>query len=228
MRIAILTFDGFNEIDSFVASYMINRVDRPGWKAEITSPTPEVESGRGVRVRAQQPLEFANEADAVLVGSGLLTRRLAVDPSVLSRLSLDPRRQLVGSQCSGALILAKLGILGSMPACTDHGTRPLVEAAGIHVLNQPFFARGNVATAGGCLSSHYLATWVIWQLAGPAAAEEALSWVVPVGQESDWTSRAMRVVGEFIGEAATHESAIAERVRQEGSSPALSALPESS
>jgi len=228
MQIAVLTFDGFNEIDSFVASYMINRVARPGWKAEITCPSPEVESGRGVRVRAQQPLEFANEADAVLVGSGNLTRHLAVDRSILSRLSLDPRRQLVGSQCSGALILARLGILGSMPACTDHGTRPLVEAAGVRVLDQPFFASGNVATAGGCLSSHYLATWVIWQLAGRAAAEEALSWVVPVGQESDWSSRAMRVVGEFIGDAAARESTIAERVRSESPSPAASIFPESS
>ena len=77
MRIAILTFDGFNEIDSFVASYMINRVNRAGLKAEITSPTPVVESGRGVKVHAQQPLEFAREADAVLVGSGKLTARLA-------------------------------------------------------------------------------------------------------------------------------------------------------
>jgi hypothetical protein len=30
-------------------------------------------------------------------------------------------------------------------------------AAGVEVLNQPFFANGNVATAGGCLASHYLA-----------------------------------------------------------------------
>jgi hypothetical protein len=76
MRIAILTFDGFNEIDSFVASYMINRAAPPGWRAEITCASPVVESGRGVRVSAQQPLEFAREADAVVVGSGKLTARL--------------------------------------------------------------------------------------------------------------------------------------------------------
>jgi transcriptional regulator GlxA family with amidase domain len=198
MRIAILTFDGFNEIDSFVASYMINRVKRPGWKAEITCPDPVVESGRGVRVSAQQPLEFANEADAVLVGSGKLTARLAEDRATLSRLVLDPRRQLIGSQCSGALMLAKLGVLGNLPACSDRLTRPLVEAAGVRVLDQPFFASGNVATAGGCLSSHYLATWFIWRLAGRAEAEEALAYVAPVGEESDYVTRAMSIVGKFI------------------------------
>jgi hypothetical protein len=33
MRIAVLTFDGFNEIDSFVASNILNRVK--GWSAQI-------------------------------------------------------------------------------------------------------------------------------------------------------------------------------------------------
>ena len=37
MRIAVLTFDGFNEIDSFVASYVLNRVRRPDFKAAITA-----------------------------------------------------------------------------------------------------------------------------------------------------------------------------------------------
>ena len=200
MKIAVLTFDGFNEVDSFVAAYMINRVARPGWKAEITCPEPVVESGRGVRVSAQRPLEFASEADAVLVGSGRQTARLVEDRATMSRLALDPRRQLVGSQCSGALILAKLGLLGSFPACTDRGTRPLVEAAGVRVLEQPFFASGNVATAGGCLSSHYLAAWFIWRLAGRAEAEEALAYVAPVGEESDYVTRATSIVGEFMAE----------------------------
>jgi len=198
MKIAILTFNGFNEIDSFVAAYMINRVARPGWKAEITCPDPEVESGRGVRVSAQRPLEFTSEADAVLVGSGALTARLVEERATMSRLALDPRRQLIGSQCSGALILAKLGLLAASPACTDLGSRPLVEAAGVRVLEQPFFASGNVATAGGCLSSHYLATWFIWRLAGRAAAEEALAYVAPVGEESVYVPRAMSIVGKFI------------------------------
>ena len=202
MRIAILTFDGFNEIDSFVAAYMINRVGLPGWKAEITCPTPVVESARGVRVSAQQPLELVREADAVLVGSGRLTPRLVEDGALLSRLPLDPRRQLVGSQCSGALFLAKLGLLDALPACTDRLTRPFLEASGVRVLEQPFFARGNVATAGGCLSSQYLATWVLWRLAGRDAAEQALAYVAPVGEESEYISRALRAVGSFVDEPA--------------------------
>ena len=39
MQIAVLTFDGFNELDSFVASAILNRMRPKGWKAHITSPT---------------------------------------------------------------------------------------------------------------------------------------------------------------------------------------------
>ena len=80
MRIAVLTFEGFNELDSFVASAMLN-----------------------------------------------------------------------------------------LPACTDSATKPWVEEAGVRVLDQPFVAHGNVATAGGCLASHYLAAWVIARLGGWSA-----------------------------------------------------------
>ncbi len=36
MQIAVLTFDGFNELDSFIAAAILNRVKAKGWKAHIT------------------------------------------------------------------------------------------------------------------------------------------------------------------------------------------------
>src|SRR5215475_10021095 len=143
MHIAIVTFDGFNEIDSFVALNILNRMRARGWRAEIVCPSETVVSGNGVQVTAQRPLEAANDADVVLIGSGRLTPKFAADPATMTRLRLDPRRQLIGCQCSGALVLAGLGLLSGMPVCTDLQTRPLVQAQGIHVLGQSFFARGN-------------------------------------------------------------------------------------
>lgn len=57
-------------------------------------------------------------------------------------------------------------LLEDDPACTDLLTKPWVQEAGVEVLNQPFYADGNVATAGGCLSSQYLAAWVIARFGG--------------------------------------------------------------
>ena len=111
MRIAILTFDGYNELDSFIALGLLNRLGASGWKAEITSPAAQVTSMNGVTVTAQQPLEFANEADAVVFGSGIYTRAIAANSALLDRLQLDPLRQLIAGQCSGTLLMARLGLL---------------------------------------------------------------------------------------------------------------------
>ena len=198
MRIAILTFDGFNELDSFIALGLLNRLRADGWSAEITSPTAQVTSMNGVTVTAQQPLEFANEADAVLFGSGIYTRAIAENSALLDRLQLDPLRQLVGSQCSGALLMARLGLLGTMPACTDLTTKPFLVQAGVMVLDEPFHARGPIATAGGCMASVYLAAWLMVRKAGVEAARKALHYVAPVGEKDAYAEQVLSVVSPFI------------------------------
>ena len=198
MHIAILTFDGFNELDSLIALGILNRIKTPGWRVSIASPAARVRSMNGVVLDAQASLREAREADAVIVGSGLMTREVVGDAALMAQLDLDPARQLLGAQCSGTLVLAKLGLLDGVPACTDLTTRPWVEAAGVGVLNQPFVARGNVATAGGCLASQYLAAWVIARLVGVDEARSAIHYVAPVGEKDDYVARAMRNVTPFL------------------------------
>lgn len=191
MHIAILTFDGFNELDSFIALGILNRVKTPGWRVTLACPTATVTSMNGVTVHAMATLEEACEADVVLVGSGMKTRDIARDANLMARLRFDPARQLLGAQCSGTLLLAKLGLLGRMPACTDLLSKPWVQEAGVEVLNQPFHAEGNLATAGGCLASAYLAAWVIARMQGLEAARSALHYVAPVGEKAQYVDQAM-------------------------------------
>lgn len=198
MHIAILTFDGFNELDSLIALGILNRIKRPDWRVSIASPTATVRSMNGVVLQAQASLAEAIEADAVIVGSGMQTREVVNDAVLMSQLSFDPSRQLIGAQCSGTLILAKLGILGDLPACTDLTTKPWVQEANIAVLDQPFFAKGNIATAGGCLASQYLACWVIAHLESLEAAQQALHYVAPVGEKDEYISRMTRNVGPYL------------------------------
>lgn len=207
MRVAVVTFDGFNELDSFVAAHIINRVDLPGWRAEITAPSEIITSMNGVAVHAQQPLEFAARADAVIIGSGRNTRDVVTDEALMVRLQLNPRRQLIASQCSGALVLIRLGLLQGAPVCTDRKTQAWVEAEGYEVLGEPFSARGSVATAGGCLASHYLAAWLIWVGASRQAAVDALSYVLPYGEEEDYTRRALSHVEPFVSAAKSFKGA---------------------
>ncbi|MFF4197890.1 hypothetical protein [Nonomuraea sp. NPDC001831] len=199
MRVAVVTFDGFNELDSFIASALINRCWADGLEAFITTPTPVVTSMNGVPVTGQRPIEFVSEAEVVLIGSGVRTRDVVADDRLLAMLPLDPARQLIGSQCSGALVLARLGLLEHMPACTDRTSRPFVEACGVTVLDAPFHAEGNIATAGGCLASQYLATWVITRALGEDAARAVLDYVAPVGENDETVERGLRAVHEGSG-----------------------------
>ena len=173
MQIAVLTFDGFNELDSFIAAGILNRMKAKGWAAYITAPTERVTSMNGVTIERQRPLEFAAQADAVLIGSGIKTLEIAAAP-------------------------AMLGLIADVPACTDLTTKPWVIEAGVQVLDAPFFARGNVATAGGCLAANYLAAWLIARGAGWSDAAEALHYVAPVGEKDAWIARARDVVAPFL------------------------------
>ena len=198
MHIAILTFEGFNELDSLIALGILNRVKQPGWRVSIACPAPRVRSMNGVMLEAQASLAEASAADAVIVGSGIRTRQVVADAALMAQLQLDPSRQQLAAQCSGTLVLAKLGLLGGLAACTDLTTRPWVEEAGVAVLDQPFVARGNVATAGGCLASQYLAAWIIARLVGVDEARSAMHYVAPVGEKDEYVARAMRNITPYL------------------------------
>ena len=198
MHIAILTFEGFNELDSLISLGILNRIKRPGWRVSIACPSARVKSMNGVVIAAQATLEDASAADAVIVGSGMQTREIARNADLMSRLRLDPSRQLIAAQCSGTLVLAKLGLLDGVMACTDLTTRPWVEEVGIRVLDQPFFANGNVATAGGCLAAQYLAAWLIARVEGIEAARSALHYVAPVGEKDVYVARAIANISPYL------------------------------
>ena len=202
VHIAILTFEGYNELDSLIAFGVLNRIRNTHWRVSIASPNRRVRSRSDLVVESHVSLDEANAADAVIVGSGGRTRDVVTDQALMARFQLDPARQLIGGQCSGTLVLAKLGLLTGGPASTDSVTKPWVEEAGVEVLEQPFFAKGNVATAGGCLASAYLAAWIIARLNGVEAATSALHYVAPVGEKEDYVRRAMCNITPYLHQAA--------------------------
>jgi uncharacterized protein (DUF4415 family) len=67
MHIAILTFQGFNELDSIVALSILNRVKRADWRVTLCGPESPVTSMNGVNVNRQ--LRVAHAASAAAIGS---------------------------------------------------------------------------------------------------------------------------------------------------------------
>ena len=66
------------------------------------------------------------------------------------------------------------------------------------MLNQPFYADGNLASAGGCLSSQYLAAWVIARFEGVEAAKSAMHYVAPVGEKELYVERALANITPYL------------------------------
>ena len=110
MHIAILTFEGYNELDSLIALGVLNRVPNPDWRVSIASPTPRVRSMNGVVIESHISLDEASAADAVIVGSGRQTREVVADRELMAQLQARPvpataRRPMfrhVGSGQAGA------------------------------------------------------------------------------------------------------------------------------
>jgi transcriptional regulator GlxA family with amidase domain len=183
MDIAIVAYDDFTDLDVFLPWDVLNRVRRADWRVRILGDRPELRSAAGLRIPTHGPLEDAGAAAAVLFTSGPGARRLYRDESFLRRFRLDPSRQLVGSMCSGALILASLGVLTGKRATTYPTSRALLaEFDDVEIVEEAFVREGNVATAAGCLSGADLAGWVIGELGGAALRDDVLRSIQPVGR----------------------------------------------
>jgi transcriptional regulator GlxA family with amidase domain len=207
-KIAILTLPAFNELDSLIALSLLNRAT--GVSAFLAGPEREAVSMNGVAVGIAGTMDQIAESDAVIVGSGRRTRDFAADKSFLASLRLDPARQIVASQCSGALLLAKLGLLKSLPVCTDNITRPWIEELGLTVTGEAISVSGNIATSGGCLASQYLATWLLLRLAGEAETRRALAYAVPVDESAAYTDRLIERARAADPDALAGTAAVAE------------------
>ena len=182
MKIAIVIFDKFTDVDLWLMWDLLNRVRVPDWSVKILGEKDSHVSATGIPVATHARLEEANGADAVLFVSGQGTRDRIADENWLGKFRLDSEKQLIGSICSGSLILAKLGLLEGKTATTYPTSKAVLESFNVKVIEKPFIAHGKVATAGGCLAQQYLVGWVIENLADAKWKNLILKSIQPVGE----------------------------------------------
>ncbi len=182
MKIVLITFEQFTDVDVYLPWNLLNRVKRPDWTVRILADSPRVTSRTGLGLEVHGPLSEAREADAVIITSGDLTRTLSKDAAFLAKLELAPSRQLIGSMCSGALILGAKGLLRGLTATTYPTAWKELEAFGATAVQEPFVAHGRIATAAGCLAAQELSGWIIEALTDARTRDLALRSVQPVGR----------------------------------------------
>jgi transcriptional regulator GlxA family with amidase domain len=178
MKIAMVAFEGFTDVDLFLPWDLFFRVKEPTyaayageWDVRICADTPRIASWSGLTIDRHAPLEWAREADAVFIVSGQGARVKIKDPAFLAALQLDPKRQLIAAIDSGALILAALGLLEGLSATTYPSIFAELEAMGVTTERRPLVIHGNLATGGGCLATQDLVAWIVERLIDRATAE---------------------------------------------------------
>lgn len=180
-QIGFILFDDFTDIDFFIAWDILNR--NPHLQCLVLGDQPFHTSKTGIKIQTHGPLKSSKDCDVVIFGSGPKIQQLINSPLYLNKFKLDPKKQILASQCSGALLLAKLGLLQNLPATTYSTRQQQLQELGITVVDQPFVSRGNIATAGGCYSSFYLAAWILQKTLGTNERIKTMNSVAPVGQE---------------------------------------------
>src|SRR5215472_18531989 len=209
MKSSIVIFDQFTDIDLFLMWDLLNRVRLPGWEVRILGERSQHISATGIAVPTHGLIDEANNSDVVLFVSGQGTRTKMKDQAWLSRFRLNPGKQMIGSICSGALLLAALGLLEGKTATTYPTATGLLEEYGVRVVEKAFVREGNIATAAGCLAAQYLAGWVLEEKFGAKTRDRVLRSVQPVG-EGLLFSDAAYVATVYANPAQPAEAAAAE------------------
>ncbi len=161
---------------------LLGRVRVENWEVKILGEKDVHLSATNIEVKTHGGIEDANTADAVLFVSGQGTRDRIADENWLNRFILTAENQLIGSICSGSLILAKLGLLEGKTATTYPTSKAALESFGVEVVEKPFVTHGKIATAGGCLAQQYLIHWVVENLVDKDWADLIVKAIQPVGE----------------------------------------------
>lgn len=176
MKISIVTFDDFTDLDLFILWDLLNRVEDENWQVKLLGDKPNHISTTGIEIKMHGRLEEANESEAVLFCSGKGTRQKMSDKEFLDKFCLNEEKQLIGAIDSGALLLGALGLLKGKRATSYPSAeiKAALENFGAEVVWKSFICERNTATAAQCLSGKYLAGWVIESLISAEARDNAL------------------------------------------------------
>lgn len=182
MKIAVLAYDGFTDVDLFLPWDFLWRVKVPygagytgPWEPVICADKEFITSYSGVQIRVGGTIADVVAADGVFIVSGDGSRAKLADPQYMAQLKLDPTRQRIAAIDSGVLILAALGLLEGKTATTYFTVFPELEALGVTPERRSLVTHASIATGGGCLAGLELTSWLVEGLIGKEAADAVLA-----------------------------------------------------
>ena len=167
-----------NNLDPFNV-YTVAQTDKP------------VLARNNLSVNPSHTLSDCPEPDILLVPGGYGTRTEMHNPILIDWIKLRAEKaELTLSVCTGALLLAKAGLLDGLSATTHHLAIDLLKeiAPKTKVLeSERIVDNGNVILSAGISAGIDMSLYVVSRLLGEVEAEETASYM-----EYDWSMRNRR------------------------------------
>ena len=182
-NVAILIFDAMEVLD-FAGPFEVFNVT-----AEVNDPSPfnvytvaeyaaPVKARGGLSVNPHYAIHDCPPPDILLVPGGWGTRALMNNAVVVGWIKAQAARVArLLSVCTGALVLARAGLLDGLRATTHHTAFDLLrkEAPTATIFeNRRYVDNGKVVTSAGVSAGIDMALYIVWALLGDAAVQQTL------------------------------------------------------
>jgi transcriptional regulator GlxA family with amidase domain len=181
MRIDLVTFAGMDELDILGPLEVLRSAQSAGGAFDSRLVAREragtVRGAHGIAIAVDEV--FSPGADIVVVpGGGWVTRSAAGAWGEVERgdwlaplASAATDGAVMASVCTGALLLAHAGVIGTRRAATHHAARADLAATGAIVVHDRVVDDGDLLSCGGVTSGLDLALWMVERFASEELAE---------------------------------------------------------
>ena len=172
MDIAIVCFDGFDELDAIGPYEVFENAARAGADCETSLRTIDetalVEASHGLRIEPDGRVADADPDLLLVPGGGWNDREKpgawqeAEDGAIPDAIAeLSDAGSTIAGVCTGGMLLARAGILDGRPAVTHASALDDLADAGANVQDARVVDDGDVLTAGGVTSGLDLAFHIV-------------------------------------------------------------------
>ena len=178
--IVVLLYDGFDELDAIAPYEVFRNAELPARYATL-DPRERVTASHGTRVEPDAVLEPDDAPDLTVVPGGGWNDRSTAGAWAEAERGAIPERlaalhetgTTVAAVCTGAMLLARAGLLDGRPAVTHHGALDALRETDADVVDDARVVdAGDVLTAGGVTSGLDLALYLVERWAGPEIAND--------------------------------------------------------
>ena len=179
MRVEIILYDGFDDLDAFAPYEVLRRAAASGADLTVDYVTVDgaesVTSAYGVTLRTPARL---GQPDVLLVPGGGWVARTAHGARAEAERGAIPaaiaaahaRGVIIATVCTGAMLASAAGLLRGRHATTHHGALSDLRADGAEVVAARVVDDGDIISAGGVTSGLDLALWLVERFFGAARA----------------------------------------------------------